>query len=174
MAIGRGVEGAGAGVDVGAGPVAGAVGAGELAGSGALAPALPTIGAEGAFGPVAAFALAVATALALGAGSPIAEASGARGVASSGVVTVGAGEIAGLSEGRLMHAFTESVGIPLRPYLLWLRLQRAAAGIAGGASFVEAAHAAGFTDASHLTRAFARMFGMRPAELRRAIASATT
>src|SRR5262245_18978181 len=32
----------------------------------------------------------------------------------------------GLSPSRLMHVFTESVGIPLRPYLAWLRVQRAA------------------------------------------------
>jgi hypothetical protein len=31
---------------------------------------------------------------------------------------------AGLSEGRFMHAFTQSIGIPLRPYLLWLKRQR--------------------------------------------------
>jgi hypothetical protein len=35
----------------------------------------------------------------------------------------------GLSPSRLMHAFTESVGVPLRPYLAWLKLQRAAAAI---------------------------------------------
>jgi hypothetical protein len=35
--------------------------------------------------------------------------------------------IAGLSESRLMHVFTESLGVPLRPYVLWLRLQHAAA-----------------------------------------------
>ena len=34
--------------------------------------------------------------------------------------------IAGLSPSRFMHAFTESVGVPVRPYILWLRLQRAA------------------------------------------------
>lgn len=34
--------------------------------------------------------------------------------------------IAGLSPSRLMHVFTESLGIPLRPYLLWMRVQRAA------------------------------------------------
>ncbi|NUP08890.1 MAG: helix-turn-helix transcriptional regulator [Polyangiaceae bacterium] len=77
--------------------------------------------------------------------------------------------VAGLSEGRFMHAFTESVGIPLRPYLAWLKLQRAAAAIAAGRSFTEAAHAAGFTDSAHLTRSFVRMFGMRPRDLRAAI-----
>lgn len=75
--------------------------------------------------------------------------------------------IAGLSPGRFMHAFTESVGVPLRPYLLWHRLKRAAAAIAGGQSVGEAAHFAGFADAAHLTRTFRRMFGTTPSVLQR-------
>ena len=75
-------------------------------------------------------------------------------------------QIAGLSEGRFMHAFTESVGIPLRPYLAWLKLQRAAAAIAAGSSLAEAAHGAGFADAAHMTRSFRRMFGVKPSELK--------
>jgi AraC-like DNA-binding protein len=72
-----------------------------------------------------------------------------------------------LSPGRLMHAFTASIGIPLRPYLGWLRLQRAAAGIAAGRPLAEVAHAAGFADSAHMTRTFRRMFGVVPSELRR-------
>jgi len=72
----------------------------------------------------------------------------------------------GLSPGRLMHAFTESIGTPLRPYLTWLRLQRAAAAIVGGASLTDAAVAAGFSDAAHMTRTFRRMLGMTPSSLR--------
>ena len=71
-----------------------------------------------------------------------------------------------LSPGRLMHAFTASVGIPLRPYLGWLRLQRAAAGIVAGLPLAEAAHAAGFADSAHMTRTFRRMFGVVPSALR--------
>jgi AraC-like DNA-binding protein len=73
----------------------------------------------------------------------------------------------GLSPGRLMHAFTESIGVPLRPYLAWLRVQRAAAAIVGGAPLGEAAHAAGFADAAHMSRTFKRMFGITPSGLRR-------
>jgi len=76
-------------------------------------------------------------------------------------------EVVGLSPGRLMHAFTESVGVPLRPYLLWLRLQRAAGAIAAGRTLGEAAHAAGFSDSAHLTRTFRRMFGTTPSSLQR-------
>jgi transcriptional regulator GlxA family with amidase domain len=72
----------------------------------------------------------------------------------------------GLSPGRLMHVFTASVGIPLRPYLAWLRLQRAAGAIVAGASVTDAAAAAGFADAAHMSRTFRRMFGVPPSNLR--------
>jgi transcriptional regulator GlxA family with amidase domain len=71
----------------------------------------------------------------------------------------------GLSPGRLMHAFTDSIGIPLRPYLGWLRLQRAAAAVVSGAALSDAAHAAGFADAAHMTRTFRQMFGTPPSAL---------
>ena len=72
--------------------------------------------------------------------------------------------IAALSPSRLMHAFTESVGVPVRPYILWLRLQRAASELTVGASVTSAAHRAGFSDAAHLTRTFRRMLGLRPSD----------
>src|SRR5262249_42239695 len=78
-----------------------------------------------------------------------------------------------LSPGRLMHVFTESVGIPLRPYLAWLRVQRAACAILSGASFTESAHLAGFSDASHMSRTFRRSLGIAPSELRPVITSRT-
>src|SRR5437764_223248 len=70
--------------------------------------------------------------------------------------------IAGLSRSRLMHAFTESVGTPLRPYILWLRLQLACRELAGGLNITETAHRAGFSDGAHLTRTFRRMMGTTP------------
>jgi len=76
-----------------------------------------------------------------------------------------------LSSGRLMHVFTESVGIPLRPYLAWLRVQRAACAILSGAALTEAAHAAGFADAPHMSRTFRSRLGITPSELRPAISS---
>jgi len=71
----------------------------------------------------------------------------------------------GLSPGRLMHAFTSSIGLPLRPYLAWLRLQRAAAAIVSGAPLSMAAVEAGFADAAHMSRTFRRMLGMAPSML---------
>jgi AraC-like DNA-binding protein len=73
--------------------------------------------------------------------------------------------ISGLSQSRFMHVFTESVGVPLRPYILWLRLQRASCELMNGASATAAAHSAGFSDAAHLTRTFRRMLGMTPTDL---------
>ncbi|HEY6002836.1 MAG TPA: helix-turn-helix domain-containing protein [Anaeromyxobacter sp.] len=72
----------------------------------------------------------------------------------------------GLSPSRLMHVFTASIGIPLRPYLAWLRLQRAATAIVNQSSLGDAAHAAGFADAAHMSRTFRRMLGVAPSSLR--------
>jgi AraC-like DNA-binding protein len=73
--------------------------------------------------------------------------------------------ISRLSRSRFMHVFTESTGVPLRPYVLWLRVQRACCDLMAGASVTAAAHSAGFSDAAHLTRTFRRMLGMTPTDL---------
>jgi AraC-like DNA-binding protein len=73
--------------------------------------------------------------------------------------------ISGLSQSRFMHVFTESMATPLRPYILWLRLQHACCDLMAGASITAAAHNAGFSDAAHLTRTFRRMLGMTPTDL---------
>jgi len=73
--------------------------------------------------------------------------------------------ISGLSPSRFMHVFTESVGMPLRQYILGLRLQRACFELTAGATVTSAACRAGFSDAAHLTRTFRRILGIRPTEL---------
>ena len=75
--------------------------------------------------------------------------------------------IAGLSPGRFTHAFTQSVGSPLRHYLLWQKLGRAAAALAAGSAASAAANHAGFADAAHCTRTFRRMFGVTPSHATR-------
>jgi AraC-like DNA-binding protein len=81
-------------------------------------------------------------------------------------------ESVGLSPSRFMHLFTTSVGVPLRPYVLWLRLQCGASELAHGKSIADAAYAAGFSDAAHLTRTFRRMLGATPRQvLRRGFAA---
>lgn len=69
-------------------------------------------------------------------------------------------EIVCLSESRLIHLFSEQIGIPIRRYLLWLRLLTAVEQILDGVSFTTAAHASGFADSAHLSRTFKRIFGM--------------
>jgi len=71
----------------------------------------------------------------------------------------------GLSEGRLVHLFKEQVGIPIRRYLLWLRLVHASGNLFENVSLTTAAHNAGFADSAHFTRTFRKMFGVTPSEL---------
>lgn len=73
---------------------------------------------------------------------------------------------AGLSPGRYAHLFRAHTGMPLRPYLRWLRLQQALAEVAQGANLTDAAYAAGFSDSAHLSRSFRRTFGIAPKVLR--------
>lgn len=70
-----------------------------------------------------------------------------------------------LSPSRLGELFRRDIGIPLRRYLLWLRLIEAVEALAGGLTLTEAAHRAGFADSAHFTRTFNRMFGMPPSAL---------
>jgi AraC-like DNA-binding protein len=72
---------------------------------------------------------------------------------------------AGLSPSRFIHVFTESVGVPPRSYILWLRLQRACGEMMRGATSTDAAYRAGFADGAHLSRTLKRMMGMTPREL---------
>lgn len=79
--------------------------------------------------------------------------------------------VGGLSESRLVHAFTESTGISLRAFLLWKKVQRAAVAMRDEPSLAMVAQRAGFADAAHMTRTFRRTFGTTPSELRRSLAS---
>src|SRR5262245_15328902 len=67
-----------------------------------------------------------------------------------------------LSPSRLAHLLRPHLGLPIRRYLLWLRLRDALREMARGATITEAAHAAGFADAPHLDRTFRRMLGFTP------------
>jgi AraC family transcriptional regulator len=65
-----------------------------------------------------------------------------------------------LSPSRASHLFVEVVGLPLKTYILWLRLQKAVESYSAGATLTDAAHGAGFSDSAHLSRTFRRMFGL--------------
>jgi AraC-like DNA-binding protein len=67
-----------------------------------------------------------------------------------------------LSPSRCRHRVRALVGMPLRPYVRWLRLRRALALATEGASLTQAALEAGFADAAHLTRTMQRHFGVAP------------
>lgn len=73
----------------------------------------------------------------------------------------------GISASRLTHLFTEQVGIPLRRYVLWSRLQIAITRVQAGDDLTGAAHGAGFADSAHLTRTTRDMFGLAPSALSR-------
>jgi AraC-like DNA-binding protein len=72
---------------------------------------------------------------------------------------------AGLSPSRLQHVFRESIGIPIRRYILWARLRQAALALQRRASITDAALEGGFADAAHMTRTFKRMFGIAPTDV---------
>ncbi|HEX2875518.1 MAG TPA: AraC family transcriptional regulator [Polyangiaceae bacterium] len=72
----------------------------------------------------------------------------------------------GLSSGRARHLFVENTGLPFRTYLLWLRLTKAVELFSVGTPLTDAAQAAGFSDSSHLSRTFKRMFGIAADSLR--------
>lgn len=69
---------------------------------------------------------------------------------------------AALSPSRFRHRVRELIGMPLLPYLRWLRLRRALTLAAAGESLTRAAQDAGFADAAHLTRTMQRHFGVAP------------
>lgn len=75
---------------------------------------------------------------------------------------------AGLSPSRFLHVFRLEMGVPLRPYIRWLRLQQAVCHLLAGAALSEAAHHAGFSDAAHMSRTFRGVMGIAPRDIVRA------
>jgi len=65
-----------------------------------------------------------------------------------------------LSESRFLHLFREEMNIAWRPYLLWRRIICAIDAIIEGSTATNAAHIAGFSDSSHLSRTFRSQFGL--------------
>ena len=71
-------------------------------------------------------------------------------------------QIAFLSESRLLHLFKQEMGLPIRNYILWYRLQVAFKYILKTKSLTEAAYFAGFADQAHMTRTCVKMMGLPP------------
>lgn len=74
-----------------------------------------------------------------------------------------------LSPSRFAHLFKQQVGLPFSRYMLWRKLTRAMLAIGSERTIADAAHAADFADAAHLTRTFYQMVGMAPSVLMRGV-----
>jgi AraC family transcriptional regulator len=72
-----------------------------------------------------------------------------------------------LSAGRFAHLFKDQLGLPFRRYMLWRKVTRAMLAIGRQSTIADAAHAADFADAAHLTRTFHQMFGIPPSVMMR-------
>jgi len=70
-----------------------------------------------------------------------------------------------LSLSQLERLFGAQLELSVRRLVLWRRLRLAAAEALRERSLTVAAHAAGFTDSAHLSRAFRRFFGVRGSDL---------
>lgn len=67
-----------------------------------------------------------------------------------------------LSPSRFAHLFKKVVGIPVRRYVLWLKLRRALDLAIAGDSLTTAALTAGFADSAHFSRSVRVMMGIAP------------
>ncbi|MEB2665974.1 helix-turn-helix transcriptional regulator, partial [Bordetella parapertussis] len=74
----------------------------------------------------------------------------------------------GLSRYQVLRGFAHATGLPPHAYQTQRRLQLARRLILQGVPLAETAAACGFADQSHLSRLFARSYGMTPGRYARA------
>ncbi|MEQ1515757.1 MAG: AraC family transcriptional regulator [Usitatibacteraceae bacterium] len=67
-----------------------------------------------------------------------------------------------LSPSRFAHLFKKVVGVPVRRYVLWLKMRRALDLAIAGDSLTTAALSAGFADSAHLSRTVRAILGIAP------------
>lgn len=67
-----------------------------------------------------------------------------------------------LSPSRFAHIFKRVVGVPVRRYVLWMKMRRALDLAMAGDSLTTAALSAGFSDSAHLSRTVRAMMGIAP------------
>ena len=77
-------------------------------------------------------------------------------------------DLGGASQFQLLRAFRRETGITPHAYLIQKRVSAARRLLAAGETPAQAAAAAGFSDQSHMTRAFVRYIGVTPARYRAA------
>jgi len=70
--------------------------------------------------------------------------------------------LSGVSRYQIVRAFARELGVTPYAYVIQRRVRLARQLLVSGATLVEAALRAGFADQSHLTRAFARQYGVPP------------
>lgn len=78
-------------------------------------------------------------------------------------------KLSGVSRFQLLRGFFRETGATPHAYLIQLRVRLARRLLAAGENPAEAALMAGFSDQSHLTRAFVRQFGISPGRYKTAI-----
>jgi len=79
------------------------------------------------------------------------------------------GEALGLSPSRVLHLFSQQIGVPYRRYRMWNRLWLAAERLHASDNMTIAALDSGFADATHFSHAFRDTFGVNPAPVFRKI-----
>lgn len=67
-----------------------------------------------------------------------------------------------LSASRFAHLFKAIVGVPVRRYVLWMKMRRALDLAITGESLTSAAMSAGFADSAHLSRSVRALLGFAP------------
>ncbi|KMY67586.1 hypothetical protein AAU61_10355 [Desulfocarbo indianensis] len=77
--------------------------------------------------------------------------------------------IAGLSRYHLLRVFSRQLGLTPHAFQIQLRLQKAKSLLRAGLPPAEAALASGFSDQSHLTRHFKRVYGFTPGQYRNSV-----
>ena len=78
-------------------------------------------------------------------------------------------EALGLSPSRVLHLFSEQIGVPYRRYRMWKRLWLSAERLHASDNMTVAALESGFADATHFSHAFRDTFGVNPAPVFRKI-----
>nr|NJM02640.1 AraC family transcriptional regulator [Desulfobacula sp.] len=74
--------------------------------------------------------------------------------------------MAGISRYYLLRVFERETGLTPHTYLKLVRVKRARELMDKGISIIEAAHAVGFYDQSHLNRVFKKIYGITPGQFR--------